>query len=503
MHPKHQVREAHGRTGCRGAPTAGRGRVSAPIRFGGLILLLLLLTASGPAYAQNISNLTVTEVTHNSASFSWSMAPGRTAALIVQLTTWPSNVSIASAQLAGSATGWSYSGLTPETSYRFVVFDDGEQSVTFTTLAEEDDDGNGGGGPARSVSLSASPNPVVEGSSVTVTATLSGTLGSSVTIPITLTAGTAEERDFGALAGIDIAGGELSGRGRITTRADDDGDDETFTVALGALPFSVTAGSPSSVRVTITDRSPATAAFTVDAECDGEDGLCRALTGAQVRFEDTSSGAVRQRRWDFGDGAESRNSAPRHSWSSPGFYTVTLRVGDGSTGSTESTASRTFLVEAAEKAGNCESSETRRCLLDSRYALELEWRTAEGETGDAMVAWEGTNDSGLLHFFERDNWEVVVKVLDGCSINGHVWVYGASATTLGYAIRVTDTVTDDVKVYENEPGATAEAITDNRAFAGACASGAAAAANRGGGRGPDRAADGATPGPAVAGPGSG
>ena len=41
------------------------------------------------------------------------------------------------------------------------------------------------------VRLSASPNPVAEGSSVTVTATLSQALTSDVTIPLTLTAGTA------------------------------------------------------------------------------------------------------------------------------------------------------------------------------------------------------------------------------------------------------------------------------------------------------------------------
>ena len=104
------------------------------------------------------------------------------------------------------------------------------------------------------VSLSASPNPVAEGSPVTVTATLSGTLGSNVTIPLTLTAGTAETDDYGSLAGIEITAGSTSATGRITTTDDADTDDETFTVALGStLPSQVTAGSPNSVTVTITD----------------------------------------------------------------------------------------------------------------------------------------------------------------------------------------------------------------------------------------------------------
>ena len=107
--------------------------------------------------------------------------------------------------------------------------------------------------PTPSVSLSASPNPVAEGSSVTVTARLSSALGSAVTIPVTLTDGTAESGDYGSLSSITIGSGSTTGTGTITTTADADTDDETFTVSLGTLPSSVTAGSPSSVDVTITD----------------------------------------------------------------------------------------------------------------------------------------------------------------------------------------------------------------------------------------------------------
>ena len=107
--------------------------------------------------------------------------------------------------------------------------------------------------PPPTVSLSASPNPVGEGASVTITATLSAALSSAVTIPLTLTDGTADAGDRGTLAGITINSGSTSGTGTISTNQDADTDDETFTVALGNLPASVTAGSPSSVQVTIRD----------------------------------------------------------------------------------------------------------------------------------------------------------------------------------------------------------------------------------------------------------
>ena len=109
-------------------------------------------------------------------------------------------------------------------------------------------------GGSTTVSLSASPNPVTEGSTVTVTATLSAALGSNVTIPVTITDNSAEPADHGTLTSIAINSGATTGTGTITTAQDADGNDETFTVALGSsLPAGVTAGTPSSVQITIRD----------------------------------------------------------------------------------------------------------------------------------------------------------------------------------------------------------------------------------------------------------
>ena len=129
-----------------------------------------------------------------------------------------------------------------------------------------DDDGTAPVTPA--VSLSASPNPVAEGSPVVVTARLSSALANDVTIPVTLSSGSAEQGDYGTLSGITIRGGATSGTGTITTAQDTDAADESFTVALGTLPASVTAGSPASVVVTITDddgTAPVTPAVSLSA----------------------------------------------------------------------------------------------------------------------------------------------------------------------------------------------------------------------------------------------
>ena len=125
---------------------------------------------------------------------------------------------------------------------------------------------------------------------------------------------------------------------------------------------------------------------------------------------------------------------------------------------------------------SCAPDTETLCLHGGRYEVRADWWTAAGERGAAQVVPMGTSDSGLFRFFDEDNWEILLKVLDGCAINGHYWVYGASTTDLGYEIRVTDTTTGDSKEYRNEPGRPAPAITDGKAFPEACGAGVSAAA---------------------------
>ena len=210
---------------------------------------------------------------------------------------------------------------------------------------------------------------------------------------------------------------------------------------------------------------PPEAAFTVDVPC--ADGLCRARTGEDVTFTDTSSGTVSRRSWDFYVAAGRAPSAAtaRYAWSSPGFYEVTLTV---SGADHESTASRVFLVEAANPAGTCQADGETICLQDSRYQVRATWRSPEGEALPARVARAGTNDSGLFWFHDAENWEVLVKVLDGCALNGADWVFVASATTLGFDVEVADTVTGEVRRYAMSAGSPAPALTDAAAFPERC-----------------------------------
>ena len=123
-----------------------------------------------------------------------------------------------------------------------VTAEDGSTTKTYTVTVTR----------AHTVSLSVSPNPVAEGTSVTVTATLSAPVASALTIPVTVSTAspnTAESGDVGTLTAITVNAGT------------------TFTVSLGTLPTGYDAGCPSSVQVTINDDDGVVLSVVVSPAC--------------------------------------------------------------------------------------------------------------------------------------------------------------------------------------------------------------------------------------------
>ncbi|HEX7180570.1 MAG TPA: hypothetical protein VF756_01915 [Thermoanaerobaculia bacterium] len=80
--------------------------------------------------------------------------------------------------------------------------------------------------------------------------------------------------------------------------------------------------------------------------------------------------------------------------------------------------------------------------------MEATWRDFQGNTGIGH-AHPLTDDAGALWFFDSDNLELAVKVLDGRANNGHFWVFYGSLTNVEFTLTVTDTVTGHQKTYTN------------------------------------------------------
>jgi hypothetical protein len=110
-------------------------------------------------------------------------------------------------------------------------------------------------------------------------------------------------------------------------------------------------------------------------------------------------------------------------------------------------------------------------LHQGRFWVSVTWRVP-ARSGIGWVVPDSNEppvDAALFWFFAPENWELLVKVLDGCSLNGHWWVIGAAATDVEFGVFVQDTVTGQVWIHRNAPGVLAPAFADVKAFDGCAA----------------------------------
>ena len=181
--------------------------------------------------------------------------------------------------------------------------------------------------------------------------------------------------------------------------------------------------------------------------------------GIPTFFFDASTGLPDTWDWSFGDGSSSTDANPTHVYESPGTYPVELTVSRGS-------RIDTFATEIEIRDRFCTAGNNNRlCLAQGRFEVEVEWTDFQSETGMGTVAQQASEDSGMFWFFDSDNLEMLVKVLDGCGFNDHFWVFAAATTNVGYRLRVTDTFSGEVRDFTNPLGVSAAATTDIEAFA--------------------------------------
>jgi hypothetical protein len=76
----------------------------------------------------------------------------------------------------------------------------------------------------------------------------------------------------------------------------------------------------------------------------------------------------------------------------------------------------------------------------------------------------GVAHGGLFWFFSGDNPELLVKVLNGCGVNGNRWVFASAGTNVEVTLTVLDTKTGDQKTYTNPDLHSMAPIQDTSAF---------------------------------------
>jgi len=111
------------------------------------------------------------------------------------------------------------------------------------------------------------------------------------------------------------------------------------------------------------------------------------------------------------------------------------------------------------------------CLQNGRFQVSASW-TDEGLARDAQAV-PLTDDTGNYWFFSPDNLELMVKILDGCTINQRWWVFTSGLTDRGVGLFVQDLATGLTLGYNTPQGTTYPPILDTSAFG--CAPAAPAA----------------------------
>ena len=162
-----------------------------------------------------------------------------------------------------------------------------------------------------------------------------------------------------------------------------------------------------------------------------------------------------------------------------GHYTFRVRAYNAGGRSSSNTA--TIVLPAVEYT-DCVPT-APQITFDHGYTVSMCIEYLENGEGpivekDALDYGLDSRESGLLYFFDRDNSEVLIKVLDACAVNGHRWVFVAPVTTLAFNLYVDETATGKRWMHRNPRGdQTATTKSDLEAFpCGAAGSSTPAAA---------------------------
>lgn len=104
--------------------------------------------------------------------------------------------------------------------------------------------------------------------------------------------------------------------------------------------------------------------------------------------------------------------------------------------------------------GPCVPGDRDLCLRNNRFRVRVDWRIPETDAFGRGVArfFRASNESGTFWFFDPDNIELVVKVLDGRPVNNFFWVFHGGLSHIEYWVTVVDTQADTTRTFHKFPG---------------------------------------------------
>lgn len=172
---------------------------------------------------------------------------------------------------------------------------------------------------------------------------------------------------------------------------------------------------------------------------------------------------------EFGIGESRLDSAPL--LFSDNYYLVTTSYAEGVTGTfsnqvvCENPATRVVVGDGAFGTGNYDGRVAE--LLGGRFKV---WVTGSDFSSTPFVgktAPLASTDSAIFYFFQPANFELLVKIVNGCGLNSRFWVFYAATTNVDFYLYVDDTFDSAPGIYYHNPLGTqyATSVADSDAFA--------------------------------------
>jgi hypothetical protein len=106
---------------------------------------------------------------------------------------------------------------------------------------------------------------------------------------------------------------------------------------------------------------------------------------------------------------------------------------------------------------------------DKRFQVKVGFSTTQGggssgSGGAIPLSSLGVTEGGLFWFFNAANPEMLIKIINACTLNSKFWVFYAATTNVGFTVTVIDTVTGHQRIYANTDRTPAPPVEDGGAL---------------------------------------
>jgi hypothetical protein len=108
------------------------------------------------------------------------------------------------------------------------------------------------------------------------------------------------------------------------------------------------------------------------------------------------------------------------------------------------------------------------CVGNGRFEVWVGWATSTTSGYGAVMSFGGQRaesfDSVFYSFFGAANFEIGLKVLNGCGVNNSFWVFIGGLTNQAWQVHIRDTLTGATRTYSNPLGHVTSTVADTTAL---------------------------------------